>query len=100
MLKGRVATLQPLQSRPKDLFLCFFQAQYERDMSCVVVWGHGGEREGELKLFKRGGEPSSPAFKVNPGEEDGTPYHHNNVVLFFFNNNKNEVVSHKTYRFI
>jgi len=51
-------------------------------MSCVVVWGRGGEREGELKLCKRGGEPSSPAFKVNPGEEDGTSYHQNNVFFF------------------
>jgi len=73
-------------------------AGHERDMSCVVVWGRGGEREGELKLCKRGGEPSSPAFKVNPGEEDGTSYHQNNV--FFFNNNKNNIVSHKTYRSI
>jgi len=40
-----------LKGRPKDMFLCSFSGivvGHERDVSCVVVWGHGGKREREF----------------------------------------------------
>ena len=53
----QAATLQPLEGRPKDMFLCSFLGivvGHERDLSCVVVWGHE-ERERVLKHDVREG---------------------------------------------
>jgi hypothetical protein len=59
-----VATLQP----PKDLFsllILGIMASHERDVSCVMVWGCGGEREGVEARCKGGGK-SSPPPPVKP----------------------------------